>query len=194
MVGKHEALESKSKRTVGNRRVHSVIEWTIKAGLRILEIKRIGHIGGIESLAHELMLLVLESLGRRERIHDAQEQRVRVSRQPARQQAGVTWLRGPIGRSSDTSRCGRSSRRLATSPGTRRWLTTATNSTIRSRSTSRTGRADHQPTPRGREPGLPLFISSTNAIESVPARLRRSIQPSTTTRRASSRRPLPAAR
>src|SRR5690348_17223487 len=54
----------------------------IGARQRIAEIKRITDDRGIKSLARELMLFLLECLGRVETRADAQEQRMRIDRQP----------------------------------------------------------------------------------------------------------------
>src|SRR5689334_15416561 len=71
--------------TLGDAREGLRIERAIRARLRIPVVQRLADRSGIKSLAHQKLLLLLEGLGRIEGSRDADEQRLRISRQPPRQ-------------------------------------------------------------------------------------------------------------
>src|SRR5215813_13434573 len=64
------------------------IELAILAIAGTSEKKRIAHRCGVETFAHQDMLLLLEGLGGIEPGADADEERMRIGRQPARQMLG----------------------------------------------------------------------------------------------------------
>src|SRR5690348_5877750 len=77
--------------TACDTRVHLGVERKIVARLRLAIMQRLPDRGRIKSLAHQNLLLLLEGLGGIERGGDAQEQRMRIRRQPAREMIGQTF-------------------------------------------------------------------------------------------------------
>src|SRR5689334_21405976 len=59
-------------------RMNGAIERAVSAGFGIPHVERVGHDGGVEPVLHQLLLLLLERLGARQRRAQAQEQRMRI--------------------------------------------------------------------------------------------------------------------
>src|SRR5690348_2944504 len=70
--------------TACDTRVHLGVEPKIAARLRLAKMQRLADRGRIKSLTNQNLLLLLEGLGGIERGGDAQEQRMRIRRQPPR--------------------------------------------------------------------------------------------------------------
>jgi hypothetical protein len=64
------------------------IDWAIVTGRRLLQEQRIGHDIGIEAIADQLLLVLLEGFSCIERGREPHEQRMRIRRQPLRQMIG----------------------------------------------------------------------------------------------------------
>ena len=82
----HKTLET--DRAASDARGGLRIERKIGPRFRLSVIQWLADGGRIESLAHQELLLLLEGLGGIQRGGDAQEQRVRISRQAAREMIG----------------------------------------------------------------------------------------------------------
>ena len=71
-----------------------VIEQAIRAGFGIPDVERIGHEGWIETIVHQIAHLLLVRVGVRQHHAEAQEQRMRLGRQPQRKMALTVY--GPV--------------------------------------------------------------------------------------------------